>query len=236
MVSQQHKQPDILPLLDVRNVHKRYRKGDQVIDVLAGASFSIHAKQTVSIVGKSGAGKSTLLHLMGTLDKPDQGTVAYAGQELTGLGSAQLARFRSRELGFVFQFHHLLPEFTAVENVMMPPSIRRYPKAQCREMAEKALEEVGLSQRLNHKPGELSGGEQQRVALARALVLDPPLLLADEVTGNLDAKTSEEIHDLLFGLNERRGVTLVLVTHNMPLADRMSQKLVLEDGLVRERE
>ncbi len=221
--------------LAVEDVHKSFRKGNAVIHVLRGASFSIARGEMVSIIGKSGAGKSTLLHVLGSLDLPDAGNIIYEGKSLIGRSSAALADFRNRHLGFVFQFHHLLPEFTALENVMMPVVIRRVDKRSAEERATKALAGVGLSHRLDHKPGELSGGEQQRVALARALVLDPPLLLADEVTGNLDARTGEEIHELLFKLNEERQVTLIIVTHNTALADRMSRRLVLEDGQIRER-
>jgi lipoprotein-releasing system ATP-binding protein len=222
-------------LLEATNLHKAYRKGDALISVLAGADLRVRAGEMVSVVGASGAGKSTLLHMLGTLDVPDQGELSYRGKTLTGLPGAALADFRNNELGFVFQFHHLLPEFTALENVMMPALIRRMSRAEADKRARAGLEEVGLSHRLSHKPGELSGGEQQRVALARALVLNPPLLLADEVTGNLDDKTGEEIHSLLFEINRNRGVTLVVVTHNRGLADRMRRRLLLEDGLLRER-
>ncbi len=222
-------------LLAVRGLSKAYQKGGATIRVLADASFAIGAGEMVSVVGKSGAGKSTLLHLLGTLDAPDQGAISYRGQDLMGMTPGQLADFRNKELGFVFQFHHLLPEFSALENVMMPALIRRLPRAEAEQRALAGLREVGLEQRLSHKPGELSGGEQQRVALARALVLDPPLLLADEVTGNLDERTGEEIHQLLFDLNKRRNVTLVVVTHNRSLADRMPRRLLLEAGKVVER-
>ena len=184
----------------------------------------------LALVGPSGAGKSTLLHLLGTLDQPDSGEIFYHENPLGKLSSSELADFRNKELGFVFQFHHLLPEFSAQENVMMPALIRRIGKAQATEMANKAIEEVGLTHRLGHKPGELSGGEQQRIALARALVLEPPLLLADEVTGNLDAKTGDEIHELLRSLNETRGITVVVVTHNRNLAEKMPRRLVLDAG------
>ncbi|HSI04881.1 MAG TPA: ABC transporter ATP-binding protein [Myxococcota bacterium] len=216
-------------------MNKRYRKGGAVIDVLRGSSLVIRKGEVVSIIGASGAGKSTLLHTLGTLDLPDSGTIHYDGRDLTALSPSELADFRNRELGFVFQFHHLLPEFSALENVMMPALIRRQSRDEARERAMRALTDVGLAARVEHRPGELSGGEQQRVALARALVLDPPLLLADEVTGNLDEKTGEEIHELLFRLNATRGITLIVVTHNRGLADRMSRRLVLHDGLVEER-
>ena len=206
-----------------------------MIEVLSGASFEINSGDRISIVGKSGAGKSTLLHLMGTLDQPDTGKIWYQGTDLSTLSSCELADFRNHRIGFVFQFHHLLPEFSALENVMMPALIRRLPKPQARTLALKAIEDVGLSHRLGHKPGELSGGEQQRIALARALVLDPPLLLADEVTGNLDEKTGEEIHELLVNLNRTRGITIVVVTHNKSAANKMTRQLVLEASVVKEQ-
>ena len=224
------------PLLRIADLHKAYKKGRALIHVLQGANFDVHKGDMVSVVGASGAGKSTLLHLLGTLDAPDQGDIVYNGASLTGMSSAQLADFRNAELGFVFQFHHLLPEFTALENVMMPALIRRKPRAEAAAEAKAALEDVGLGHRIDHKPGELSGGEQQRVALARALILRPPLLLADEVTGNLDEQTGEEIHELLFRLNKDRGVTMIVVTHNTSLADRMPRRLILADGLVRDRQ
>lgn len=224
------------PLLKVDKVAKSYLKGDQTIDVLSGASFEIFAGDMVSITGKSGAGKSTLLHLMGTLDQPDTGRIWYKDTDLSTLNPGELADFRNREIGFVFQFHHLLPEFSALENVMMPALIRRMARPQGEALARKAIEEVGLTHRLGHKPGELSGGEQQRVALARALVLDPPLLLADEVTGNLDERTGEGIHELLAKLNETRGITVVVVTHNRTLAEKMTRRLVLDASVVKEQE
>jgi lipoprotein-releasing system ATP-binding protein len=222
-------------LLAVKDLSKAYEKGGARINVLARTSFSIAAGEMVSVIGASGAGKSTLLHLLGTLDAPDAGEIIYRGQSLAHMTSSALADFRNLELGFVFQFHHLLPEFTALENAMMPALIRRMPRADAERRAEKVLREVGLAARMSHKPGELSGGEQQRVALARALVLDPPLLLADEVTGNLDDRTGEEIHELLFNLNRDRGVTMIVVTHNRGLADRMPRRLELAGGTVRER-
>jgi lipoprotein-releasing system ATP-binding protein len=221
-------------LLEIRGLHKAYAKGGAVIDVLAGADLQIAAGDMVSVTGASGAGKSTLLHLLGTLDVPDRGDILYRGQSLLHRTAAQLADFRNRELGFVFQFHHLLPEFTALENVMMPALIRRMRKDEAAKCAQSALADVGLEGRLTHKPGELSGGEQQRVALARALVLQPPLLLADEVTGNLDEKTGEEIHKLLFGLNRTRQITTIVVTHNRSLAERMPRQLVLAAGQLKE--
>ena len=222
-------------LLEMVDLEKAYSLDGRRIEVLRGANVSIGRGEMVSIIGASGAGKSTLLHVLGTLDAPDAGDVRYEGSSLVGRTGAQLADFRNQHLGFVFQFHHLLGEFTALENVMMPALIRRLPTATAASMASQGLEEVGLGHRLHHRPGELSGGEQQRVALARALVLSPPLLLADEVTGNLDEDTGEAIHELLFELNRRRHITLVVVTHNRSLADRMPRRLLLEDGLVKDR-
>ena len=222
-------------LLEMVDLEKAYSLDGRRIEVLRGANVSIGRGEMVSIIGASGAGKSTLLHVLGTLDAPDAGDVRYEGTSLVGRTGAQLADFRNQHLGFVFQFHHLLGEFTALENVMMPALIRRLPTATAASMASQGLAEVGLGHRLHHRPGELSGGEQQRVALARALVLSPPLLLADEVTGNLDESTGEAIHELLFELNRRRHITLVVVTHNRSLADRMPRRLLLEDGLVKDR-
>ena len=217
-------------LLEIREVHKTFQKGDERIDVLTGANLKIERGDALSIVGASGAGKSTLLHIMGTLDMPDQGEVFYEDKNLCTLSSPVLADFRNQHLGFVFQFHHLLPEFSALENVMMPALIRRMSRQEAQEKARRVLDEVGLAKRLEHKPGELSGGEQQRVALARALILNPPLLLADEVTGNLDQNTGEEIHKLLADLNEDKGITIVVVTHNESLARSMKRQITLHEG------
>ena len=210
-----------MELISVKGVSKRYTKGSETIQVLDDVSFAIQAGEMVSVIGASGAGKSTLLHVLGTLDAPDKGDILYQGKSLVGLEPAGLADFRNESLGFVFQFHHLLPEFSALENVMMPGFIARRARKETRELAENAIEAVGLAHRLGHKPGELSGGEQQRIALARALVLNPPLILADEVTGNLDEGTGSAIHELLFRLNEERGTTMVVVTHNRSLASQM---------------
>ena len=186
----------------------------------------------VGIVGPSGAGKSTLLHCMGTLDLPSSGSIRVAGEEVTGLGSARLADLRNRTIGFVFQFHHLLPEFNALENVLMPGLVQGRSKRELEPRANALLEEVGLTARASHRPGELSGGEQQRVALARALMLEPRLLLADEPTGNLDSATSAQIHDLFFAINKQRGTTIVVVTHNPALAASMPRVVTLRDGRV----
>ena len=219
-------------LLEIRGVHKAFEKGNEHIHVLTGADLQIQRGDALSIVGASGAGKSTLLHIMGTLDMPDKGEVFYAEKNLCTMSSSALADFRNQHLGFVFQFHHLLPEFSALENVMMPALIRRMQRQEAQEKARDILNEVGLGKRLTHKPGELSGGEQQRVALARALILNPPLLLADEVTGNLDQQTGDEIHQLLVDLNEQKGITIVVVTHNTTLAKSMQRQIVLKEGLL----
>ena len=225
-----------MDLISVQGVSKRYTKGSDTIQVLDDVSFKIQAGEMVSVIGASGAGKSTLLHVLGTLDAPDSGDILYKDRSLVALEPAELADFRNESLGFVFQFHHLLPEFSALENVMMPGLIARRGRKETRELAENAIEAVGLEHRLGHKPGELSGGEQQRIALARALVLNPPLVLADEVTGNLDEGTGSAIHELLFRLNEERGTTMVVVTHNRSLAAQMPRQLILEGHKVRDCE
>jgi len=198
--------------------------------VLKDVNFHLQAGDMVAIVGASGVGKSTLLQVLGTLDLPTSGSVCIGGEEITEMGPARLAEFRNREIGFVFQFHHLLPEFTALENVMMPVLICRRPRQEATHRATEILGRVGLSHRLTHKPSELSGGEQQRVALARAMVMEPSLLLADEPTGNLDRRTGEEIHDLFIDLNRERGSTLLVVTHNPELAALMPRCLRMLDG------
>jgi lipoprotein-releasing system ATP-binding protein len=220
------------PLLEGRGLHKSYWLGEKEIHVLRGASFSLRAGEMVSLVGPSGVGKSTFLHVVGTLDPPTAGNVLYDGQDAFEMGEEPLARFRNRNVGFVFQFHYLLPEFTALENTAMPGLISRLPRAEAEQVARDVLELVGLGHRLDHRPGELSGGEQQRVALARALVLKPRLLLADEPTGNLDEATGEGIHQLLLDLNRRLGIAAIVVTHNPRLAERMPRRLRLHEGLV----
>src|SRR5688572_11244377 len=186
--------------VDIRNVWKSFELGGRVIEVLRGVDLSLAPGQMVAVVGSSGAGKSTLLHVLGALDRPTRGSIAYDGLELAGRSAAELASFRNRTIGFVFQFHHLLPDFTALENCAMPALIAREPRTEALKKAFALLERVGLKERVMHRPGELSGGEQQRVALARALMLEPRVLLADEPTGNLDSKTGEEIHRLIVEL------------------------------------
>ncbi|HYV67696.1 MAG TPA: ABC transporter ATP-binding protein [Myxococcales bacterium] len=222
------------PLLEARGLHKSYWLGEKEIHVLRGASFSLRAGEMASLVGPSGVGKSTFLHVVGTLDPPTAGRVLYDGQDAFEMGEEPLARFRNRNVGFVFQFHYLLPEFTALQNAAMPVLISRLPREQAERVARETLELVGLGHRLDHRPGELSGGEQQRVALARALVLKPRLLLADEPTGNLDEATGEGIHQLLLDLNRSLGIAAIVVTHNPRLAERMPRRLRLHEGLVME--
>lgn len=219
-------------LLEVRGLCKSYNTGTRMLEVLSGIDLDLQAGTTTALVGASGAGKSTLMHLLGALDHPTSGTVSFRGENIFKKSESQLAAFRNRSIGFVFQFHHLLPEFTALENVMMPALIARVPRAKARESAESLLEDVGLGQRMTHRPGELSGGEQQRVAIARALALGPEMLLADEPTGNLDMKTSDGIHAMLTELQLKKGLTLVIVTHNERLAAAMGTTIHLLDGKV----
>ncbi len=216
--------------LTVKNLTKSFPMGDSVVEVLKGVSFSADQGEFLSIVGASGAGKTTLLHLIGALDRPQSGEIRLGEQNICSLSEEELSRYRNTQVGMVFQFHHLLPEFTALENVMIPLLIRRDPPSLARQIAEAMLTEVGLKERLKHRPGELSGGEQQRVAIARALVLNPPLLLADEPTGNLDSHTGDSVFELLQKLNQNRRLTMILVTHNLRLAQRTNKILKLEDG------
>jgi lipoprotein-releasing system ATP-binding protein len=204
------------------------------IDVLRGVDLAIQEGEMLSLTGASGVGKSTFLHVLGTLDAPTSGSIHFEGRDVVSMGDAELARFRNRSIGFVFQFHYLLPEFTALENVMMPALIQRLAMADAQARASEVLDAVGLQDRADHKPGELSGGEQQRVALARALVLRPRLLLADEPTGNLDPTTGEGIHQVLKDLNQRLGIAAVVVTHNQHLAESLPRRLRLADGHLRE--
>jgi lipoprotein-releasing system ATP-binding protein len=219
-------------LVIATDVRKSFQHMGRTLDVLRGIDLTIFEGEILAIVGQSGAGKSTFLHCVGTLDLPSSGSLRIGGDELTELSGARLAEIRNRTIGFVFQFHHLLPEFDALENVCMPGLIQGKSKRDMVPRARALLEEVGLRDRVNHRPGELSGGEQQRVALARALVLEPKLILADEPTGNLDSATSEQIHDLFFAINQKRGTTIVVVTHNVALAQSMPRVVTLRDGRV----
>ncbi len=214
----------------VRDMVKAYDHGGAKLRVLDGVNLELAPGDMVSVVGASGVGKSTLLQILGTLDVPTTGSILFDGEDLTRLDAARLAEFRNRRIGFVFQFHHLLPEFTAVENVMMPALIQRIPAPVARKRAIDILSRVGLGKRLTHRPSELSGGEQQRVALARAMVLEPALLLADEPTGNLDRHTGDEVQKLFVELNRERGSTLLVVTHNPELAALMPRQVRMIDG------
>jgi lipoprotein-releasing system ATP-binding protein len=208
--------------------------GAEELHILKGVNLTVRRGEFLSIAGPSGVGKSTLLHILGGLDRPTAGEVYYEGVEISRLPEGELAAFRNQTVGFVFQFHHLLPEFTALENTMMPALIGRQPLARAQEAAKGILQRVGLAERLTHRPGELSGGEQQRVAIARALALSPDVLLADEPTGNLDSKTGEAIFDLLRELNQEQGLTVVLVTHNEWFARRTDRLLRMADGQLEE--
>ena len=218
------------PLVSVQNVSKVFEHEGRSLQVLQGIDVDIGSGEMVTIVGPSGAGKSTLLHLVGTLDLPTEGRIFYEGRDVTRLGSSDLAEFRNRSIGFVFQFHHLLPEFTALENVLMPGLIQG--RRRFEDRARQLLDEVGLSERLTHRPGELSGGEQQRVALARALLMEPKLVLADEPTGNLDSQTSESVQSLFFDLNQRHGTTFLIVTHSRDFAAMMPRRVSMKDGRI----
>ncbi len=202
------------------------------LQVLKGIDLSINEKEIVSIVGKSGAGKTTLLQLIGTLEKPTSGYISIQDMDLSKLKDVELAKFRNQSIGFVFQFHHLLPEFTALENTCLPGFIAKKSKKNTIERAEFLLQTLGLDQRKNHRPSELSGGEQQRVSIARALMNEPKVILADEPSGNLDSKTADEIHELFFKLRNELGITFVIVTHNMKLADLADRKIIMKDGLI----
>jgi lipoprotein-releasing system ATP-binding protein len=218
------------PLLAASRLCKRFRNGGAVVKVLQDLDFDLEAGETVAIVGASGIGKSTLLHILGTLDRPDSGRLSLNGQPILDRPDMDLARFRNEFIGFVFQFHHLLPEFSTLENTMMPALIQGWSRPRAAEAAQAILERVGLRARMDYRVGKLSGGEQQRVALARALVLRPPILLADEPTGNLDRANSEQVHRLLLELNAEIGMTLVVVTHNLELAACMSRRVTLLEG------
>jgi lipoprotein-releasing system ATP-binding protein len=221
-------------LLVAEDLLREYRTGPETVRVLRGASLTVRAGEVVALVGASGVGKSTLLHLLGSLDRPSAGRVLWAGEDLFARGEAALARYRRQEIGFVFQFYNLLGEMTAVENAMIPALLMRRPSRDARARAAAALAEVGLGDRLHHRPGELSGGEQQRVAIARALMNAPRLILADEPTGNLDPKTSEVIYDLFLQLQAARGIAFFIATHNPDLARKADRTYRLVEGRARE--
>ncbi len=215
-------------MIQIENIHKRFG----ALEVLKGISLDVADREVVAIVGASGAGKTTLLQIIGTLSRPDEGLVRIDDRDVFSLDDRALSRFRNERIGFVFQFHHLLPEFTAFENVCIPGWIGRRPKAEVESRARELLGLMGLTDRSEHKPGQLSGGEQQRVAIARALINSPAVLLADEPSGNLDTKTREEIHRLFFELRDRLGQTVVIVTHDEHLAAMSDRRIVLSDGQV----
>lgn len=217
-------------LIKVESVSKSFKKGKGQVDVLKGIDLSIFRGEMVALKGPSGAGKSTLMHILGGLERPSHGKIFFETRDIYSMDDNSLSGFRNKEIGFVFQFHHLLPEFSSLENVIMPALVGREPHKKANEKALEILDKVGLSHRLTHKPGELSGGEQQRVAIARALMMGPKVLLADEPTGNLDSKTGDEIFSMLAELNREMGITCIIVTHNESLAARLDRQFVVQDG------
>ncbi|TAN60997.1 ABC transporter ATP-binding protein [bacterium] len=221
-----------MAFINVKKLCKSYIGAGKTVDVLRSIDLSIEEGATLAVLGASGAGKSTLLNIIGALDRPTSGDVMYGTEPISTLDDGRLAAFRNKFIGFVFQFHHLLPEFTAVENVMLPALIGGTPYAEAKKKALELLSEVGLSTRAGHKPGELSGGEQQRTAIVRALIQSPEVLLADEPTGNLDTKTADDVFSLLLEINRNRKTTLVVVTHNEHLAARMSRRIKMIDGSI----
>jgi lipoprotein-releasing system ATP-binding protein len=219
---------NLVRVIQATNIHKSYGQ----LHVLKGVHLEVKKGEIVAIVGKSGAGKSTLLHILGTLDRADQGQLLINGDDVFRLGTKKLADFRNRNIGFIFQFHHLLPEFTALENVCIPAYISRQPETIARKRAQELLAYLGLAERLGHKPGQLSGGEQQRVAVARALMNQPHVVFADEPSGNLDSASSQELHQLLFQLRQDFQQTFIIVTHNEELANMSDRCLEMKDGLL----
>jgi lipoprotein-releasing system ATP-binding protein len=219
-------------LLSLVNVHKYFNHRGNVIEVLKGIDLTVNAGESIAIMGASGVGKSTLLNVMGSLEMPTKGVVRFQRQNIYMMDEIALCKFRNRKIGFVFQFHHLLPEFNALENVMMPALISRLPKGKVTENAVQMLKRVGLGNRMNHQVGELSGGEQQRVAIARALIMKPRLIIADEPTGNLDWLTGQEISDLIVGLGKEKGLAVIIATHNQKLAKKMSRQMEIYDGKI----
>ncbi|MFC1489945.1 ABC transporter ATP-binding protein [Candidatus Latescibacterota bacterium] len=221
-------------MLEVKYITKNYSLGSTPLEVLRGVTFDLNEGQIAAVVGESGAGKSTLLHILGMLDRPSTGHVILNGDELSMKSDSELAKYRNQQVGFIFQFHHLMPEFNAFENVIMPGLIAGKKPKDLRERAEYLLDRVGLSQRINHRPGELSGGELQRVAVARALINEPALVLADEPSGNLDHHNSEMLHDLIWNLASEQKCTFIIVTHDMSIAKKADRVMHLRDGFIKE--
>jgi lipoprotein-releasing system ATP-binding protein len=217
-------------LLSVSNLYKSFIEGGEEIQVLRGVDLQLASGERLAVIGESGVGKSTLLHILGTLDRPTAGEILYQGKEIPIGDETALAHFRNREIGFVFQFHYLLPDFTALENVMFPALIQGMEAQTAKKEAKQLLEQVGLKDRMSHRPGKLSGGEQQRVAVARSVIMEPKLILADEPTGSLDLRIGEEVQDLLFRLNEEKGIALVIATHNRQFAQKIGRRVELKSG------
>jgi lipoprotein-releasing system ATP-binding protein len=225
---------ELMGFIKIKALYKSYRNGRKSVDVLKGIDLDIDEGDTVAILGASGVGKSTFLNIVGALDRPTEGQIFYRDESIFDLDEKSLASFRNKKIGFVFQFHHLLPEFSALENIMLPALIGGGAYGEVRERAEGLLKEIGLGPRLEHKPGELSGGEQQRIAVLRAIIQMPELILADEPTGNLDSATGEEVFELLMSLNREKNITLVVATHNEALSVRLARRLRMVDGKVSE--
>jgi lipoprotein-releasing system ATP-binding protein len=224
-----------VPVLEARNVHKSFRQGPVTLEVLQGVAMSVAVGERIAIVGASGSGKTTLLQILGGLDRPTTGHVLVDGKDIHQQSEQERGALRNRALGFVYQFHHLLPEFSALENVAMPLLVRRMKVADARAKARSLLERVGLGERLDHRPDQLSGGERQRAAVARALVTEPKIVLADEPTGNLDGTNAESVFALMLELNQELGTSLIVVTHDMRLASRMKRMYAIERGVLTER-
>jgi lipoprotein-releasing system ATP-binding protein len=220
-------------LLSVRDLHKTFSEAGSEIRVLQGVSLDLAEGERLAVIGESGVGKSTLLHIVGALDRPTSGEILFRGKALPLDDETALCKFRNREIGFIFQFHYLLPDFSALENVMFPALIQGVERGEARARAERLLDMVGLKHRMSHRPGKLSGGEQQRVAVARSVILQPKLVLADEPTGSLDVRIGEEVQELLFKLNEEQGIALIIATHNPEFAQKIGRQIELKAGKLR---